>query len=359
MISTNIGRIYSRSQRTVEELSKENARLANAIANWKNKINYQKKWDIAKKYTNEYEFIFSFNNEGVADITPISRSFFKIIEILIDHRIMDRLKESLHVAALCEGPGGFIQGIEFVCESNRRPIEHVYAITLRSNDKRIPDWKIKETPKIHLLEGVDQTGNLYSVDNIEHFLARCEEKRCNLITADGGFDFSSDFNSQENDFLHLLLCEIYTAVRAQQHGGCFIVKMFDLFRSETIQLIAMLCDCYHEVYIHKPRTSRPANSERYIVCLNFLGVDSEKLRVLREMVTKKTTLYDKLISKERYENTMNHVVDANKTYVQTQITYIEKTLKMIQDHAIFDKKKYESHCLKWCKLYQVPVKDRD
>lgn len=359
MISTNIGRIYSRAPRTIEELSKENARLAIAIANSKNKINHQKKWDIAKKYTNEYEFIFSFNNEGVADIAPISRSFFKIIEILIDHRIMDRLKTSLRVATLCEGPGGFIQGIEFVCDSNHKPIEDIYAITLRSNDKRIPDWKIKETPTIHLLEGVDQTGNLYSADNIEHFLAHSGENRSDLITADGGFDFSSDFNSQENDFLHLLLCEIYTAVRAQQHGGSFVVKMFDLFRSETIQLIAMLCDCYHEVYIHKPRTSRPANSERYIVCLNFLGLDSERLHTLREMVRRKTALYDKLISKERYENTMNHVVDANKIYVQTQITYIEKTLKMIQDHAIFDKRKYENHCLKWCKLYQVPVKERD
>lgn len=355
MISTNIAKPYSRRIRSQEELEKENTRLSDCIVGWKNKINNQKKWDIAKKYTNEYEFIFSFNNEGVSKVSPISRSFFKLVEILTDHRVLDRW-ERLNVAALCEGPGGFIQGVDFMCGSRTKRLESIYGITLRSTDKRIPDWKIKASERVRLLDGADGTGDLYSVENIDSFLRHTGLGSCELVTGDGGFDFSSDFNSQENDFLRLLLSEIYTGMRAQKRGGCFVIKMFDLFRSETIRLIAVLCECYQEVYIHKPRTSRPANSERYIVCLDFLGVAPEILRALRAMVIEKRTECEQLTSTTRYINTMNHVLDANLCYVNTQITYIQKTLRIIQDHAIFDKKRYEDQCVQWCRLYNIPVK---
>lgn len=356
MISVNIADAYLGPYLAHDFLVKENAKLAQTIARWKNKINNQKKWDIAKKYTNEYEFIFSFNNEGVANICPISRSFFKIVEILADHRVLDRIGRNLRVATLCEGPGGFIQGIEFV--SSPSQIANIYAITLRSTDKRIPDWKVKQSDRLHLIDGADNTGNLYSVENIDHFLRCSGVGTCELVTADGGFDFSSDFNSQENDFLQLLLSEIYTGVRAQKAGGCFVIKMFDLFRSETIQLIAILCECYKEVYIHKPHTSRPANSERYIVCLDFVSVREEVSRALRETISQKQHIdFLDLISEQRYLNTMNHVVSANMSYVNTQVSYIERTLLIIQDFAIYDKKKHEQHCVDWCNRYNVPVKE--
>ena len=355
MISTNIARAYPDTLLTLEILIKENANLSHTIANWKNKINNQKKWDIAKKYTNEYEFIFSFNNEGVANVCPISRSFFKIVEILADHTVFDRIGEQFTVATLCEGPGGFIQGIEFAAPPSQ--VDKIYAITLRSTDKRIPDWKVKASDRLYLIDGVDHTGNLYSIENIDHFLERSGTGSCKLVTADGGFDFSSDFNSQENAFLRLLLCEVYTGMRAQKLGGCFVIKMFDLFRSETIQLMAILCECYNEVYIHKPCTSRPANSERYIVCLDFVGVSDIMLRALRETIVNKTPInLLSLISENSLINTMNHVVKANMTYVSTQVGYIERTLHIIQDYAIYDKKKHEQHCIDWCNTYNVPIK---
>ena len=32
---------------------------------------------------------------------------------------------------------------------------------------------------------------------------------------------------------------------------------------------------YEEIYLNKPLTSRPANSEKYIVAKNFKGIDKE------------------------------------------------------------------------------------
>ena len=52
----------------------------------KNKIKkYEREWDIYKKYTNPYEFINTIipgKNKCIAKYKPLSRSYFKMIELL-------------------------------------------------------------------------------------------------------------------------------------------------------------------------------------------------------------------------------------------------------------------------------------
>ena len=116
---------FSRLQLFVEphsvtkEWTTKNRLLSQELKTFKNKIDNQRKWDIAKKCANEHEFIFSFNNDGVANFVPISRSYFKMIELLKDHKLFDsfvtqhsvdkRFRHPLKAACLCEGPGGFVQ----------------------------------------------------------------------------------------------------------------------------------------------------------------------------------------------------------------------------------------------------------
>ena len=45
--------------------------------------------------------------------------------------------------------------------------------------------------------------------------------------------------------------------------------MFDLFSKISIDIIYLLSIYYEKVYIVKPYTSRYANSEKYIVCINY------------------------------------------------------------------------------------------
>ena len=47
-----------------------------------------------------------------------------------------------------------------------------------------------------------------------------------LITADGGFDFSMDFNQQEILIGKLLFAQIAYALCLQKRGGKFILKIF-------------------------------------------------------------------------------------------------------------------------------------
>ena len=50
-----------------------------------------------------------------------------------------------------------------------------------------------------------------------------------IITGDGGFDFSLDFNKQEAIIVELLFAQIAYAIVMQKEKGCFILKVFDCF----------------------------------------------------------------------------------------------------------------------------------
>lgn len=49
-------------------------------------------------------------------------------------------------------------------------------------------------------------------------------------------------------------------------GGHFVCKLFDLFTPFSVGLIYLMYRAFDKIAIHKPVTSRPANSERYIIC---------------------------------------------------------------------------------------------
>jgi 23S rRNA U2552 (ribose-2'-O)-methylase RlmE/FtsJ len=62
----------------------------------------------------------------------------------------------------------------------------------------------------------------------------------------------------------------------QKKGGHFVLKVFDTFSSSMIELMYLLTYLYEEVSITKPLTSRPANSEKYILCTKFKMVHKKR-----------------------------------------------------------------------------------
>ena len=66
-----------------------------------------KLWEKSKKQHNEYEYIYTSSKKdlNVCSIVPVSRSYFKLYEMIIDFHL---LKSNIFCACLAEGPGGFI-----------------------------------------------------------------------------------------------------------------------------------------------------------------------------------------------------------------------------------------------------------
>lgn len=342
------------------KLMKRNSDLQNLLFRTKNLINNQKKWDIAKKFTNEYEFIFSFNNEGIADVNPISRSYFKMIEILIDRTILDPFENSETTACcLCEGPGGFVQAINEIAQRIKCRLSPIHCVTLISKEKKIPNWKLQQLSNYKLHFGKDGTGDIYNIDNIDDVVSKVNKNSIYLITADGGFDFSADFNSQEIEFQQLLLSEIYTALLLQKKGGVFVVKVYDLFDINTIRLLSLLHLVYEKVDIYKPKSSRPANSEKYLLCSNY-QVDKTTTHMLESLrnciIQRNLKSLDNILKPEYVHRVQDYIFEYNTLYVENQIAYINNTLNVIKFNSYFDKNQHIEKCKEWCIQYGIPIK---
>jgi 23S rRNA U2552 (ribose-2'-O)-methylase RlmE/FtsJ len=228
-------------------------------------------WERNKKYLNPYEFIntnYDSNTSCVCSYKPISRAFFKMIEILNNYNFsFPKNMKSFHLA---EGPGGFIEALQYYRNNEN---DKYYGITLLEGTKDIPKWdKIKhflyKHPNIHIEKGADNTGNLYNIENLQYIYKNYKHS-IDFITGDGGFDFSIDFNKQEENSLNLIISEVFFAINLQKKGGSFVCKVFDLFSYTMVQILYILSSCFEEVYIYKPETSRPANSEKYLVCMYY------------------------------------------------------------------------------------------
>ena len=93
------------------------------------------------------------------------------------------------------------------------------------------------------------------------------------MMADGGFSVEGHENIQEILSKHLILCQILCAMSILSKDGNFLCKLFDCFTLFTSSLVYLTHMCFESVGVYKPITSRPANSERYLICRGFKGID--------------------------------------------------------------------------------------
>jgi hypothetical protein len=183
-----------------------------------------------------------------------------------------------------------------------------------------------------------------------------------FITAEGGFDFSIDFNKQEENSAKLIFCEICFTLMLQKEGGSFILKVFDLYSSCSLQLLYLLNYLYDEVIIVKPLSSRPANSEKYIVCLRFKIMNN-----LKKILDKFIENYDSykitnLFKMKLPNHFIEKMIEINSIFGQNQIENIVSILNYIVDESKNEKteqikKTHLSKCAKLCKKYNLPIYD--
>lgn len=408
---------------------------------------YQDTWDNIKKFTNPYEYIhsnISGNKTNISKLRPLSRSFYKMIEIMKNTNLLSQYDETyatkpdskmgIKTFHLAEGPGGFIEALAYlrglgyqrhsyneynvkksgsIYESNENtpsPIhilkrntefhdeymkeqeylkvsrrifdsqkdvasqasnnvtygnDRYYGMTLVNDDPICPGWKKTRTfleshPNVIIETGADKTGNLISLENFIY----CAEKYKNtmdILTADGGFDFSLDFNQQENMATQLIFCEVFYALVMQKQGGSFILKIFDVFHKTTVDILYILSYYYNNVSIMKPYTSRVANSEKYIICQGFKLGDSQSL--IHQFTTIFPSLLNGVLSSFLSFNHdlyyLNRIEEMNAMVSFQQIENITSTLSIITNHRNTEKlEQYKranvNKCIAWCEKYDIP-----
>lgn len=412
---------------------------------------YNTMWETYKRYNNQYELIHTSSNrkrlcENIAFHAPLSRSYFKMWEMICDFSLFDletasaatttTLKsggEGVRTAHLAEGPGGFIEAV-----SRYRLVQHhrqtgrstvaaasaaaamggvaegqpprarthafsqlpaaprtdrIFGITLQSAQKEVPGWNksdafLRVNPQVRILYGEDGTGNLYRVRNIDSFCTNVREGSCMVVTADGGFDFSVNFDQQEVLATRLLLCEVYAALRLTRRGGTFICKFFDTYHRATLETLWILACTFDHMNITKPHTSRPANSERYIVAQGYRGHTTPlcasaivQLRHLLEQwgvdhprhpqpattngqksATRVLTSMLDMPVPPAFEASIRAY---NRYHAEQQMHTINMTLALIDRNRAVDASRLDritakqvSSAVQWCLKYRTPINDR-
>ena len=350
--------------------------ISNSLSRYLNEIKdkidkIEKDWNIFKKYTNPYEYINTvvpYKKKSISKQKHLSRSYFKMLEIIhtFDIRFDSKPIRCFHLA---EGPGGFIEAII----NNRECTEDIYiGMTLidDTNDSNIPAWKqsdqfLKNNPNVFIETGIDKTGNILSLDNFVY----CSEKygsSIDFITADGGFDFSIDFNNQEINMGNLLFAQICFALTIQKRGGTFVLKIFDCFMNHSIDLLYILSSFYEKVYMFKPNTSRSANSEKYLICKNFMFTNYTLFfpflhRAFEKMTTNisnKKSYIHRFVNMPISYSFIIKLEEYNAIMGQNQIENIHYTISLIDNKHKQDKidnliKTNIQKCIHWCIKYNI------
>lgn len=356
----------------------------------KNQIDqYIDYWDIYKKYTNPYEYIHTIvpdKKTSVSKYKPLSRSFYKFIEICHTFDILPEKETAISSFHLAEGPGGFIEAIIHL---HGNPEDSYIGMTLQSGEVDIPGWKksndfLKRNPNITLENGPKRNGDLFEIANLRYCYKRYKGS-FDIITGDGGFDFSVDFDSQEQQSSRLIFAQILYAIAMQKKGGTFIIKFFDTFTRISLDLLYILSSFYESVNIIKPNTSRMANSEKYIICEGYNNHDDYSVI---ETFIEKYTMIVRLIDNDNdndihdndiHDNDNNGIIerllgrielpyyfvnkieDYNAILGQQQIENINATINKIINRDTHTDNIRDlvqvnvGKCVQWCNRHEIPV----
>lgn len=242
----------------------------------------------------------------------LSRAFYKLWEMLFAFNLAN--DEKFVSAHLAEGPGSFIQATMFFRDKFYPKLskkDKYHAITLHSEDTQVPPihtefinyyekekeqrFFLHKTYEKKMASKEKDNGDLTNLNTINNFAKKFEKEKAILVTADGGFEWVSE-TLQEQEAFKLILGQVITALRIQKKGGNFICKIYETYTKLYIKLIACLQELYTNVYIMKPFTSRKSNSEKYIICINFLDSNTDTFitnlsKLLSDITNKEPSLF--------------------------------------------------------------------
>jgi 23S rRNA U2552 (ribose-2'-O)-methylase RlmE/FtsJ len=282
-----------------------------------------KKWTNLRKLANDFEFPVH-----ARATRPISRAFFKLTEVIIDQRL-DANCNTLHLA---EAPGGFIEATMNYKLKMYNELKCLYTFSLHDSNRDIPTYheKINSEKRVIVLSNRENKGDLYSIRNIQHLIGTLKGKQIKFITCDGGFTEKNDFASKEQLHHKLIFHQIITSLFILEINGCLVIKFFDIFTELSFDFVYILSYLFDIVMVCKPHTSRPTNSEKYIVCKFFSQQKFNKIsKMLKDIcisgIEKYSSIIDKTVIRQGFVASLRKI---NTLLSEYQIYCIENILNV-------------------------------
>ena len=301
----------------------------NQLFHYKNAIKYIHNWVYIRNKFDKLVKIYRPRKQ------LINRAYYKCWEILMKYNIIVSKKDKMEVCNLCEAPGGFVQAIyDYRVKYNNKSDNFIGISLLNSKDKNF-NWANKFTYFTNInfkiyrdiqnnMDICDKNNNNNNILNpfvVRKFINYLKQKKYDLVTADGGMYIKEeDQNFKEIYHSNLFFSEIFICLSILKNGGHFVLKIYDISTQVSLDLLQLLYDCFESLNIFKPETSRIFNSERYVICTNFKGINKKKLDYLfciieEHWYNNKKILFRLFDNKYKYNSNLINIINKTNNYI--------------------------------------------
>lgn len=214
----------------------------------------------------------------------VTNAWLKMYELMMfcDDHLFPSKKSNKNITAFhnAELPGAFISAVNHYLSNKYPKTKYKWAASSYwpdENNTALEDMYCmhKNYKKNWLMAPGDKTnGDMMRKESILYIVGQLRKrfpKGVNLYTSDAGMDIGGDYDNQEEVTMALNFGQIICGLMCLAKGGCFITKQYTFYCDFNRTMIAFLAGLFDEFYIAKPHTSRPVNSEIYLVGKGYNG----------------------------------------------------------------------------------------
>jgi hypothetical protein len=184
-----------------------------------------------------------------------------------------------------------------------------------------------------------------------------------LVTSDGGFDFSEDFQNQEKTILRLLVSSAIILLRCVAAEGDIVLKVFDCNSRVTRDVLYLLASCFKSWSLYKPVTSRPCNSEWYFLGKSAFLTKTHVLQVLSTLrdALSKTPMptYTYLLEKNPIDGLLQQLQEERcKKQMQAlkEVLAFCKNTEEVPYSTLWERQRERT--IRWCYQFRMPTEFR-
>ena len=280
-------------------------------------------------------------------ITNAGSKIYELINTFHDDIFKEGMQELVHFdnAAM---PGMFPYTINYYVKSRTKIKYTWYASSLvestHENSKPLKDSYnlLANYPKNWIMDEKNN-GDVMDIE-VQKFFST--QPKVDLYTSDIGFDVSVDYNEQETIHSPVNLGQIVSGLLTLKEGGCLITKQYTFYTGFTISLMGYLTKFFDKLYVVKPLTSKPDNSETYLVGVGFKGLsDLAAVEKLMNLLPSARTVDTNgaitpmmpITQKGCISNAFIRAIIASNTHFST--AQIAKICLNLHDYRLFKNKK--------------------
>tara|TARA_B110000259_G_scaffold188470_1_gene247821 strand:+ start:38391 stop:39728 length:1338 start_codon:yes stop_codon:yes gene_type:complete len=301
----------------------------------KNEIMYNKLSSVIYLLNIKHEV---FKNYQIKNVTV---AMLKMLEMLYQENLVNINNGKFVHFGNAEMPGNFISATNYFIKSNSIDVEYEWY-----GNSLLPDIEYDSTVGLcdrysyfknyrsKWLMNDKMNGDITLKNNIEYIESFFKDNKCNLYTADGGVELDvTEFNKQEEVVTKLKTAEILCGLLTLKINGSMVIKIYTFFEKITIDLMYLLKTMFKTVKIVKPITSKQANSECYLICINYTSsITPEVKLLLMDIITNYNEKFS--IIPDYTEKNITHIANISNNIFMSQYNFVKRNIYYFEKYML-------------------------